>query len=447
MQSENRITSNRAFILAIAGAAIGLGNIWRFPYIAGENGGSLFFLLYLMFVVMMGLPVMISEIVIGRAGRASPVSSLQQLAVASGGNKHWSKIAWLGTFTATIVLSFYSVISGWALYYMVGSLNGSFDFTTIEQSGVVLDQFLLSPGTVILFHTLFIVMTIAISGRAVSRGIERLNNLLMPMMYLILIMLVLYASGFGGFDQAVDYLFAAKAQAITGAVLIEALGHAFFTLAIGACCLMAYGAYMPDNQSVIKAVLIVAVLDVLVAVMVGVATFSVVFTEGMPAAGGPGLMFVTLPVALAKMPFGEWILPLFFLLLVIATWTSAVNLAEPLVVMGSRLMKGNRNLGAMMAGALVWLIGLIPALSFNVWKDVEPLEGQGLFDLYTAFATQVLLPVTGLLILYFAGYVLERKVLIQQLGLQGWPLQCWQYLIRYVSPVLLLIIVVSELAG
>ena len=444
MTVQNRITTNRAFILAIAGAAIGLGNIWRFPYIAGENGGSLFFLLYLGFVMAMGLPVMIAEIVIGRAGRASPTSSLRQLAMASGRSKHWSKVAWLGTFTATIVLSFYSVVSGWTLYYLTGSIRGVLDFSGIKSSGVVLDQFLDSPSKVILFHTLFIVMTIAISGRTVSKGIEKLNNLLMPLMYLILTLLVIYASGFSGFGQAVEYLFEAKAQAVTGAVLIEALGHAFFTLAIGACCLMAYGAYMPANQSVVKAVLTVAVLDVLVAVMVGVATFSVVFTEGMPAAGGPGLMFVTLPVALAQMPFGEWILPLFFLLLVIATWTSAVNLAEPLVVMASRQTQGKRNLGAIIAGVVIWLIGLIPALSFNVWKDLEPLEGQGLFDLYTAFATQLLLPLTGLLTLYFAGYVLERKILIEQLELKGWPLQCWQCLIRYVSPVLLFIIVVSK---
>lgn len=445
MKAENRITTNRAFILAVAGAAIGLGNIWRFPYIAGENGGSLFFLIYLFFVIIMGLPVMIAEIIIGRAGRASPASSLRQLAISAGKHKQWSKVAWLGTLAATLILSFYSVVSGWAVYYLFASGSGAFHPTTVPESGQTLDQFLLSPSMVILFHTIFIVMIMAISGRAVSRGIEKLNDILMPLMYLILLLLVVYASGSDGFNEAVDYLFAIKYQEISGQVVIEALGHAFFTLAIGACCLMAYGAYMPENQSVIKAVLIVAFLDVLVAVMVGVATFSVVFAEGMEAAGGPGLMFVTLPVALTNMPFGTIILPLFFLLLVIATWTSAVNLAEPLVVMFTRIMNGHRGKGAMIAGSGIWLIGLIPALSLNIWKDVQPLPGKGLFDVYTAFPTQILLPATGLLTLYFAGYVLERKILIKQLGLNGWSLQCWQYLIRYVSPVLLLITMFSEL--
>lgn len=444
MSSENRITSNRAFIFAIAGAAIGLGNIWRFPYVAGENGGSLFFLLYIIFVVLLGLPVMIAEIVVGRAGRASPASTLRQLAVSAGRTKHWSKLAWLGTLAATMILSFYSVVSGWTLFFLFQSLSGELSGTSIQDTSSTFQQLLESPWQVISYHGLFIIMTVAISGRAVSRGIERLNNWLMPVMYLILVILLIYVSRFSGFEIALDYLFAFKLEAITGGVVLEAMGHAFFTLAIGACCLMAYGAYMPERQSVVKAVLIVALLDVLVAVMVGVATFAVVFSEGLSVDGGPGLMFITLPVALAQMPFGSLILPLFFLLLVMAVWTSAVNLAEPLVVMMSRLCSGFRGAGAAIAGAIVFLVGLIPGLSFSLWKNVS-VDGKTLFDLYTAFATQVMLPVTGLLVLYFAGYVMERKVLVDQLGMEGRTLQVWQFLIRWVSPLLLVMVIVGEL--
>ncbi len=444
MNQKNRITSNRAFILAIAGAAIGLGNIWRFPYIAGENGGSVFLLWYLFFLIVMGLPVMIAEIAIGRAGRASPASSLRQLAVSAGHNKHWSKLAWLGTLTAVLVLSFYSVISGWALYYFYHALNGALDNLNAAQSELMLENLLLSPGKIVLFHTLFISMTMLISGHPVSKGIERLNNLLMPLMYLVLVLLVIYASGFSGFDQAKEYLFAFKYQDVNGSVLLEALGHAFFTLAVGACCLMAYGAYMPEDQSIVRAVLIVALLDVLVAVMVGLSTFSVVFTEGLPAAGGPGLMFVTLPVALSSMPFHVIVLPLFFLLLVIASWTSAVNLAEPLVVMATRIT-GSRARGAVLSGLMIWCMGLIPALSFNLFRDLEPFPDKSIFDIYTAFPTQILLPLTGLLILFFAGYVMDRKSLVSQLGLRGFTLECWKWLIRYVSPLLLLTVMLGGL--
>lgn len=444
MSSENRITSNRAFIFAIAGAAIGLGNIWRFPYVAGENGGSLFFLLYMVFVLLLGLPVMIAEIVVGRAGRASPASSLRQLAVSAGHSKHWSKLAWLGTLAAAMILSFYSVVSGWVLHFFFTSVSGEFTENSIQATSEGFQQLLESPWQVVLYHGLFILMTVSISGQSISKGIEKLNNWLMPLMYLILVLLLIYASQFSGFTVALNYLFAFKFEAVSSGVVLEAMGHAFFTLAIGACCLMAYGAYMPDRQSVVNAVLIVALLDVLVAVMVGVATFAVVFSEGLSVAGGPGLMFITLPVALAQMPFGSLILPLFFLLLVMAVWTSAVNLAEPLVVMMSRLCSGLRAAGATVAGVIIFLIGLIPGLSFSFWKNVS-VEGKTLFDLYTGFATQVMLPVVGLLVLYFCGYVMEKKVLIEQLGMEGKPLQIWQLLIRWVSPSLLLIVIAGEL--
>ncbi|MBO9483622.1 sodium-dependent transporter [Salinisphaera sp. G21_0] len=444
MPPENRITSNRAFIFAIAGAAIGLGNIWRFPYVAGENGGSLFFLLYIIFVVLLGLPVMVAEIVVGRAGRASPASSLRQLAVSAGHTRHWSKLAWMGTMAATMILSFYSVVSGWVLHFFFQSLTGELTANSIQATSIHFQQLLESPWQVVLYHGLFIVMTVAISGRAISKGIERLNNWLMPLMYMILVVLLIYASQFSGFAPALDYLFAFRFEAVSSGVVLEAMGHAFFTLAIGACCLMAYGAYMPERQSVIKAVLVVALLDVLVAVMVGIATFAVVFSEGLSVAEGPGLMFITLPVALAQMPFGSLVLPLFFLLLVMAVWTSAVNLAEPLVVVMSRLCSGFRATGAAIAGVMIFLVGLIPGLSFSVWKQVS-LNGKTLFDLYTAFATQVMLPAVGLLVLYFCGYIMERKVLAEQLGMQGKSLKTWQLLIRWVSPALLLMVIIGEL--
>ena len=437
---ETRISSNRAFILAIAGAAIGLGNIWRFPYVAAENGGSLFFLLYILFIILLGLPVMIAEIIIGRAGRASPASSLRQLASQAGHTKHWSKLAWLGTISATLILSFYSVVSGWVIYFFFQSLSGSLRADSTAVTAGNFQQLLESPLLVIGYHGLFMIMTMAISSRSVSKGIERLNNWLMPLMYLILLALLFFVSGFSGFNAALNYLFAFKVEAVSTSVILEAMGHAFFTLAIGACCLMAYGAYMPERQSVTKAVLLVAVLDVLVAVMVGVATFTVVFSEGLAVTHGPGLMFVTLPVALEQIPFGSLMLSLFFLLLLMAVWTSAVNLAEPLVILMSRLCMGLRKTGALVAGIVVFLLGLIPALSFNLWKDVS-IKGQPLFDFYTNLTTHILLPVTGLLVLFFAGHVMQAKVLKEQVG--GGKL--WQFLIRWVSPLLLAVVMFGRL--
>ena len=437
--------------MAVAGAAIGLGNIWRFPYVAGENGGGLFFLLYLLFVLLLGLPVMIAEIVVGRAGRASPAISMRRLAMGNGSSKNWAKVAWLGTLTATMVLSFYSIVSGWILYFFARSVWAFCQFLfsrspadVISVGGDTFGQLLASPWQMIGLHAVFVVMVICVSGRPIFRGIEQLNIWLMPLMYLVLAVLLLYTCELPGFSYSVDYLFAFRLADINSGVVLEAMGHAFFTLAIGACCLMAYGAYMPQQQSVVGAVMVVALLDVLVAVMVGVATFAVVFSEGLAAAQGPGLMFVTLPFALAQMPLGELILPLFFLLLVLAVWTSAVNLAEPLVMMITQLCGGSRGAGASVAGVVIFLSGLVPALSLNVWHDVQ-IADKSLFDVYTGFTTQIMLPVTGFLVLYFAGHVLKRAVLAEQLALGAVTLWCWQLLIRWVSPMLLFAVILARM--
>ncbi len=441
MTDQQRISSNRAFIMAIAGAAIGLGNIWRFPYVVGENGGSLFFLAYLLFVVIMGLPVMIAEIVLGRAGRASPAISFRQLALANGRSRHWSKVAGAGTVAAALILSFYSVVAGWVLFYFGCSLTMDASMASLAGAEQQLKDFLSSPGLVIFGHTLFIVMTMVVSARQVSHGIERLNNYLMPLMYLILVVLVVYTVGFPGFPDAVHYLFGANGESINWTLITEAMGHAFFTLAIGACCLMAYGAYMPENQSILKAVGMVAFMDVLVAIMVGLASFSVVFSEGMMPDSGPGLMFVALPVALHHLPMGTWILPLFFLLLVFAAWTSSINLAEPLVVFLSRVCQ-SRIKGALSAGFIVWVSGLIPALSFNVFGGVTLPSGKSLFDVYTALPTLFLLPVTGFLILIFSGYVMNRQCFFTELRTSIIIGKVIWGLIRYISPVLVFIVLV-----
>lgn len=442
MTDQQRISSNRAFIMAIAGAAIGLGNIWRFPYVVGENGGSLFFLGYLFFVVVMGLPVMVAEIALGRAGRAAPADSFRQLAVANGRSRHWSKIAGIGTVASVLILSFYSVVAGWVLFYFGHSLTMDASMASMEGAQQQLNDFLSSPWQVIAGHTLFVVMTMAVSARQVSSGIERLNNQLMPLMYVILVVLVVYTAGFPGFSDALHYLFGANGESINWTLITEAMGHAFFTLAVGACCLMAYGAYMPENQSILKAVGMVAFMDVLVAVMVGLASFSVVFSEGMMPDSGPGLMFVALPVALHHLPMGIWILPLFFLLLVFAAWTSSINIAEPLVALLSRLFQ-SRIKGALLTGIVVWGLGLIPALSFNVFGGVTLPSGRSLFDAYTALPTTFLLPVTGFFILIFSGYVVSKQCFFTELRTSILMRKIIWGLVRYISPVLVFIILVS----
>ena len=440
MSADQRMVTRFGFILAVAGAAVGLGNIWRFPYMAGENGGSLFLIFYLLFVFLLGVPAMAAEILVGRAGRATPASSLRQLAVASGAAKSWEKVAWCGMLAALMVLSFYSVVSGWGGYYLIQSVGGHLSGLGSEELGQFFGNFLDQPELLILFNSLFIFITLAVSGQPVAKGVERLNWLLMPLLYVILILLVIYAIGLPGFDKAIDYLFSPSWEAINVRVLVEAMGHAFFTLAVGACCLMAYGAYMPKGQSILGAVSVVVFLDLLVSVLTGIATFAVVFSDGLDPSSGPGLMFITLPRAVNAMPMGHIILPVFFILFMIATWTSSINLAEPLVASTARRFRVRRGKASCLVGLVVWCLGLIPALSFNLWKDIK-IAHQGIFDLWTGLATNVLLPLTALLVLIFVGWILPRRLVMKELAIKSLAVEhYWVSLFRYVSPGLVLVV-------
>lgn len=443
-QTLERWSSRRAFILAVTGAAVGLGNIWRFPYITGENGGAAFLLLYVFFVVLLGLPVMMAEIMIGRAGRRSPMQSLGYLASRAGRNTSWRWLGLFGAFTVFCILSFYSVVSGWSIDFMVSAFRGDFNGQTGPQIGAYFDAFLTNPSRMAFNHTLFLVMTMAVVACGVSKGLERLNNLLMPALYLLLIILAGHAMSMDGFGPALAWLFTPDFSAVTPMVFVHAMGHAFFTLAVGACALMAYGAYMPDHQSLPGAAAAVAVLDVLVALLAGIAIFSVVFTQGMDPAGGPGLVFVTLPVAFADLPMGAFWLGLFFLLLLLATWTSSINLAEPMVstLVGWGL---KRPLAALVVGICVWVVGLLCVASFSTLSDFHVIGKMNFFDLISTIPPEVFLPLGGLMIAIFAAWVMPEQEALRALDAGPNGFRVWRTVVRWVSIPMVVILLISPL--
>ncbi|MCE8035843.1 sodium-dependent transporter [Billgrantia tianxiuensis] len=427
-----RWSTRRAFILAVTGAAVGLGNIWRFPYITGENGGAAFLVLYVAFVLLLGLPVMMAEILIGRAGRRSPMQSLGYLAGQAGASRHWRLLGLFGAFTVFCILSFYSVVSGWSIEFLVTAVNGGFSGLGAAEVAAGFEGFLADPRRMTFNHTLFLFMTMTVVAAGVAKGLERLNNLLMPLLYLLLILLAGYAATTDGFGTALTWLFRPNFSAITPMVVMHAMGHAFFTLAVGACALMAYGAYMPERQSLPRAAGAVAVLDVSVALLAGIAIFSVVFSQGMDPGEGPGLMFVTLPIAFAELPWGALWLSVFFLLLLLATWTSSINLAEPMVatLQGMGLGRGK---AAAVVGIAVWLVGLLSVLSFSALAEWRPLFGMNAFDLVTTIPTEIFLPVGGLLIAVFAAWVMPRQVAQAAMGVGEPGFRLWQAVVRWVS--------------
>ncbi|WP_110684801.1 sodium-dependent transporter [Salinicola aestuarinus] len=442
-ETFERWQSRRAFILAVTGAAVGLGNIWRFPYMTGENGGSAFLLLYIVFVLLLGLPMMMAEIMIGRAGRRSPMQALAFLSEEAGVTPHWRWLGLFGAITTFFILSFYSVVSGWSIEYLIGSVNGDFVAQSAPQIGASFDAFLLDPLRMTFNHTLFMLLTMSVVAVGIKSGLEKLNNVMMPLLYLILLVLGGYAVTTDGFGEAIRWLFTPDLSAINLSVVLNAMGHAFFTLAVGACALMAYGAYMPSDQSLPKAVLAVALLDIAVALLSGIAIFSVVFSHGLDPTEGPGLMFVTLPVAFSELPGGQIWLGAFFMLLLVATWTSSINLAEPMVAMlvGRGWRRGR---AAALIGSLVWLVGLLSVLSFSSLKDVHWLGDMNFFALVTTVPPDIFLPIGGLLIAVFAAWQMPKEAAASALGVSPAGFAVWQVVVRYISIPLTAVVLLSS---
>jgi NSS family neurotransmitter:Na+ symporter len=349
-----------------------------------------------------------------------------------------------GAFTVFCILSFYSVVSGWSIEFLVASVNGNFNGASAAEIGAGFDAFLANPGLLIFNHSLFLFMTMTVVAAGVSKGLERLNNLLMPLLYLLLLLLAGYAATTDGFGTALAWLFLPSFEALTPSVVVHAMGHAFFTLAVGACALMAYGAYMPEEQSLPKAAVAVAVLDISVALLAGIAIFSVVFAQGMDPADGPGLMFVTLPIAFSELPWGAVWLSVFFLLLLLATWTSAINLAEPMVAtlqgLGLR-----RSISTAIVALSVWLIGLLSAFSFSSLAEFRPLFGRNVFELVSSIPPDVFLPLGGMLIAIFAAWIMPRGRVVSALGVGESGYLVWRNIIRWVSIPLTFIVLLAGL--
>lgn len=449
MKQENKpvhgMWANRwVFILAATGSAVGLGNIWRFPYITGENGGGAFVLLYLACIAIVGVPIMAAEVMMGRKGGMSPINSMRKLAADSKVSQRWAGIGHMGVMSAFLILSFYSVVASWALYYVWEAVIGGFQGITAAESGARFDALLADPWLMMGCHTLFMVLTMVVVGRGVKGGLEKAVEILMPLLFVLLVVLVGYAATTPGFKEGVSFLFAFDFSKLNGHAVITAVGQAFFTLSLGMGAIMAYGAYMPRETagkkggkpqpvSIMSTVIIIALLDTLVALGSGVAMFPLIFSNGLEVGQGPGMMFVTLPLAFGQMPGGVVFGSLFFVLVVSAAWSSSISLGEPVVA-----WLVERGIGRGKAAALVglgaWLLGIGSVLSFNLWKDKTFLVGT-FFDNVEFLSTTVMLPLGGVLIAIFAGWVMKETHARKELAMKSFPLYLvWRALVRIFSP-------------
>ena len=434
-------SSRLAFILAATGSAVGLGNIWKFPYVTGENGGGAFVLVYLLCIAIIGIPIMMAEVMIGRRGGHSPVNSIKAIAQRDGLNPAWKLVGAVGILAGFLILSFYSVIGGWAISYVGTTASGQLSGQTADAVGAIFSGLLSNPGTLLLWHTVFMALVMLVVAKGVRSGLERAVSILMPALFVLLLIVVGYAMTTGHFGQAAAFLFQPDFSKLTTSGVLVALGHAFFTLSLGMAVMMAYGSYLPKKISIAKTSITVSVIDTGVALLAGLAIFPIVFANGLEPGAGPGLIFQTLPLAFGQMPMGSLFGTLFFVLLIFAAWTSGISLLEPIVEWLEEQKGMNRTVSTLAAGVVCWALGIASILSLNLWADFAPLgfipmlEGKTIFDLLDFFTANILLPLGGLLVALMAGWVMSKPAMEKELALSPGTFNQWFVTVRFITPI------------
>ncbi|HEX5055965.1 MAG TPA: sodium-dependent transporter [Gammaproteobacteria bacterium] len=442
-------SSRTAFVLAATGSAVGLGNIWRFPYVAGENGGGIFVLLYVACIFLIGIPIMMTELMLGRRGRRNPLDTMRLIAVEERHSPHWVWIGRTAMLAGLLILSYYSVIAGWIMAYIFRTAGGVFhgmqDATEFE---AIFSALIVDPERLIAWHSIFMVLTVAIVAHGIERGLERAVKIIMPALCFILLLLLLYAATTPGFIAGLKFMFSPDISKLNSTSVLFAMGMAFFSLSLGTGAIMMYGSYLPKGGSIGGMAVAVALADTLIALLAGVAIFSIVFANGLEPTAGPGLVFITLPVAFAKMPMGTLIGVLFFILLLFTALASAIALLEPWVAWLVENKNQGRIQAACICGLVVWILGLGTVFSFNLWADYKwtfPVdlgrvryvlfEDKTFFNVVDFLTSNILLPLGGLLTALFTGHLMRRQSCQDELQIGSKTFNLWYFVLRNISPI------------
>ena len=443
LKSHGSWVGRWTFILAATGSAVGLGNIWGFPYKAGTNGGGAFVLIYLLCILAIGIPIMISEIIIGRRSGNSPINAMRLAARDSNTTSMWQLVGWSGIIAGILILSFYSVIAGVCLNYIfLAAASGGVD--SAEQFGNVTS----SPINLLTWHTIFMLITCSVVSAGIHAGIGRVVKVLMPMLGILLIFMVINGILSGGFMQAFAFLFAPDFSEVDSNTFLSAMGQAFFSLSLGMGSIMAYGAYMPKEQKIISTSFTVASLDTLVAIFAGLAIFPIIFAFGLEPNSGPGLVFESLQTAFIEMDYGQIIGPIFFILLSIAALSSSISLLEPGVAFISEEGLLSRKNAAILISLVAWFLGIGTALSFNIWSDFNLTPGRNFLDSMDFIANQILLPLGGMFIAIFVGWFMDKNLIKEELGNVNPVLfGLWKFFVRFIAPLAVAVIFYNAIFG
>ena len=435
-------SSKLGFILAAAGSAVGLGNLWKFPYKAGINGGGAFVIVYIAVLFLVGFSLMIAEIALGRKTQLNALGAYRAI------NKNWGFAGGIGILAGFIILSFYAVIGGWVIKYLFDSVNGSlFKINAVDYGGHF-GSFISSSGSPLFYQGLFMVLTLVIVLGGVSSGIEKASKIMMPALFVMMFILMIRSVTLPGAIEGVKFLFKPDfGKAFTPKVIVDAMGQVFFSLSLGMGCMITYGSYLPKGTNIPFSGTMILILDSFVALLAGLVILPAVFSFGFEPGAGPGLMFITIPAIFSKMTFGNIFAIIFFLLVLFAALTSSISLLEVCVSYVVDEFKKNRIISSVVLSLIIFLIGIPSSFANGAWSDFKIL-GYNFFDFMDMFASNILLPLGGLLLCIFVGWVWNTKNAVHEIQNEGSlkfsiaPL--WSFIIKFVSPIIIIVIFLTN---
>ncbi len=437
---RDKWSSKVGFILAAAGSAVGLGNIWKFPYSVGTNGGGVFVALYILFLITIGCPLMLAAITLGRKTQKSVFGAYKSI------NHRWSFVGALGVVCGFFILAFYSTVGGWVLYYFKSAITGKLNTTDPNILGDIFAQLMNSPKELIFYQCIFLIVTIVIVLKGISNGIEKASKIMMPALFVMLIIIAIRSITLKGSLEGIRFLFTPDFSKLNMDVAMNALGQMFFSLSIGMGVMVTYGSYLDKKVNILDTALMIPVIDTAVALIAGLATIPAVFALGFEVGEGPKLMFVKLPAVFASMPMGTLFCIVFFLLVIFAALTSSISMLEVAISYFVDEKKKDRVKSTLFIGLVIFLLGIPASLSMGPWENVSFIGKLNFFDLYDKLTSNILLTTGAFFLCVFVGWVLKTEEAIKEIESSNVTFTLapvWSFLIKYIVPIAIFIILIS----
>ncbi len=444
MSQQEQWKSKIGFIFAAAGSAIGLGAIWKFPYVAGTGGGGSFFLVFLLFTLLLGWPLLMAEFTIGRKSQSDAIRTYKKLAP----NTNWALVGKMGVFTNFMLLSFYSVVGGWIILYLFEALTGGLHGLSQDTYGQLFGNIISNPISTLTGQLLFILLTVIVVAQGVQQGIEKASKIMMPALFILFIVLVIRSLTLDGAMEGVKFLLVPDFSNLTSESISFALGQAFFTLSLGASVMVTYASYLPKTQNLPRSALWIILMNIMIALLAGLAIFPGVFSFGLEPNAGPVLIFSVLPAVFDHLPFGIVFFIAFLVLFLFAALTSAFSMVEIIVAALTKNDKTKRKKFTWMIGTAIFIVGIPSCLSFGVMSKVFIFD-RVFFDLVDFLVSNVLLPFGALLISIFVSRKVAKSELFEELkqgsGIARFSFSLWFYLLKYVTPIAIIIVFLDSL--